>query len=241
MQIAVGLDEAGRGPVLGPLVVGICAIPETDIALLEEQGVRDSKDLKPARRAEIERWFNQQCSARNWFGTTVTLGAERIDMALQDQGLNMLEVEGFQEAIELLPAKRNVSIMADACDVNADRFTQRIQSGLTDWPWPKSNMSSEHKADSNHLVVAMASILAKEERERSMAWMQERIGQPIGSGYPSDPATKSALDHLCQQAGIDVDVRWGWATIERFWNENRQGDVPRRGQRRTEQQRLFQS
>ena len=72
----VGLDEAGRGPVLGPLVVGICSIPKADLPLLEQQGVRDSKELKPARRAEIEAWFQQQSEQEGWFGTTVTLNAE---------------------------------------------------------------------------------------------------------------------------------------------------------------------
>ena len=236
----VGLDEAGRGPVLGPLVVGICSLPKADLPLLEQQGVRDSKELKPARRAEIEAWFQQQSEQEGWFGTTVTLTAERIDLALQEQGLNMLEVEGFQEAIQQLPVKQHLSIIADACDVNAERFTQRIISGLEHWPWQESSMRSEHKADQNHLVVAMASILAKEERERAMAAMQNRLGFSLGSGYPSDPATKKALDALCQQSGIDPDVRWGWATVERFWQTHRDGDTPKRGQPRTVQQRLFQ-
>ena len=240
MERVVGLDEAGRGPVLGPLVVGICSLPKADLRLLEQQGVRDSKELKSARRAELEHWFRQQCEQRGWFGTTVSLSAERIDLALQDQGLNMLEVEGFQEAIEQLPVKQHVSIIADACDVNAERFSQRIASGLEHWPWEDSSMHSEHKADRNHLVVAMASILAKEERERAMGTMQERVGFPIGSGYPSDPTTKQALDGLCQQSEIDADVRWGWATVERFWQTHRDGDTPKRGQQRTVQQRLFQ-
>ena len=240
MEQVVGLDEAGRGPVLGPLVIGICALPKADLPLLEQEDVRDSKELKPARRAELEHWFRQQCEKRGWFGTTVTLSAERIDVALQHQGLNMLEVEGFQEAIQHLPVKQNVAIIADACDVNAERFTQRIVSGLEQWPWQESSMHSEHKADRNHLVVAMASILAKEERERAMATMQERLGFPLGSGYPSDPTTKQALDALCQQSGIDDDVRWSWATVDRFWQAHREGDTPKRGQQRTVQQRLFQ-
>ena len=101
-------------------------------------------------------------------------------------------------------------------------------------------MMSEHKADERHPVVSMASILAKEERDRAMRAMSERIGFNLGSGYPADPATKASLDRLVLQSGIDEQVRWGWATVERFWKENRSGDVPVRGVQRTKQQRLFQ-
>ena len=95
----VGIDEAGRGPVLGPLVVGICCVPAEAEALLINAGVKDSKDLSPAKRHELETWFNEQCESSDWFGATVTLSAEIIDLALQQQGLNWLEVDGFQQAI----------------------------------------------------------------------------------------------------------------------------------------------
>lgn len=236
----VGIDEAGRGPVLGPLVIGVCAVPEEAEPLLRQMGVKDSKDLSPKRRKEVESWFFEQCEERGWFGGTVTLQPERIDLALQDQGLNWLEVEGFQEALHLIPVHQNHSIIADACDVNAERFTQRITAGLKGWPWPNSQMVSEHKADQNHPVVAMASILAKEERDRSMVAMSTRVGCDVGSGYPSDPTTKQSLQALVLQSGIDQEVRWGWATVKRFWGEHREGDVPVRGVQRTTQQRLFQ-
>lgn len=237
----VGIDEAGRGPVLGPLVIGICCIPKEHDSLLVEAGVKDSKDLTPARRREIEAWFNQNKNEFGWYGTTVTLSAETIDLALQGKGLNWLEVDGFRQALETLPSKEGVQIFADACDVDTERFAKRILADLPQWPWPESNMTSEHKADTRYPVVAMASILAKEERDRSIAAMAARVGFNIGSGYPSDPNTKAALQDLVLQSGIDEEVRWGWATVERFWSANRQGDVPVRGQQRTVQQRLFQS
>lgn len=236
----VGLDEAGRGPVLGPLVVGICCIPQEAEPLLIDAGVKDSKDLSPAKRRELEAWFYERCASSDWFGTTVTLSAETVDLALQQQGLNWLEVEGFQQAIQALPYREHLQIVTDACDVNAERFTQRITNRLDAWPWPASTMVSEHKADNRYPVVAMASILAKEERDRAIHAMGERVGFSIGSGYPSDPATKSSLPALVKQSGIDPDVRWGWATVVRFWQQERTGDVPVRGQARTVQHQLFQ-
>ena len=235
----IGIDEAGRGPVLGPLVVGICAVPDDAEPLLVSMGVKDSKDLSSKQRQHIETWFLEQCETEGWFGATVVIQPERIDRALQQQGLNWLEVEGFQEALKQVPHQRDLTIVADACDVNAERFTQRITAGLDGWPYPQSTMISEHKADQRHPVVGMASILAKEERDRRIEAMSARVGFNVGSGYPSDPATKKALPSLVEQYGIDPEVRWGWATVERFWNEHREGDLPVRGVQRTTQQRLF--
>ena len=92
----------------------------------------------------------------------MVIQAEQIDQALQAEGLNWLEVDGFREALKLVPMQQHVRITADACDVNAERFTQRITAGLDGWPWPNSSMVSEHKADQHHPVVAMASNIAKE-------------------------------------------------------------------------------
>ena len=225
----IGIDEAGRGPVFGPLVIGICAVPDDAEPLLMDIGVKDSKDLSSKKRQHIETWFREQCDKEGWFGTTVVIQPERIDQALQQQGLNWLEVEGFREALQQVPYERELTIVADACDVNAERFTQRITAGLDGWPYPQSTIISEHKADQRHPVVGMASILAKEERDRRIEAMSARVGFNVGSGYPSDPATKKALPALVEQRGIDPEVRWGWATVERFWAEHREGDVPVRG------------
>ena len=83
----VGLDEAGRGPVLGPLVIGICAVPDNDEQVLTSHGVKDSKDLSATKRSRLETWFNEQCEAKGWYGTTVSISPERIDLALQDLSL----------------------------------------------------------------------------------------------------------------------------------------------------------
>ena len=237
----VGLDEAGRGPVLGPLVIGVCCIPDDAQQVLLDQGVKDSKDLSATKRRQLEAWFLERCTDDGWFGTTVVMDPERIDLALQDQGLNWLEVEGFREALNRVPHRIDVRVIADACDVNTDRFTDRITNGIEAWPWNGSSMVSEHKADENHPVVAMASILAKEERDRCIRALSTKIGFNVGSGYPSDPTTQQALHRLVLQSSIDENVRWGWATVKNFWSMHRTGDVPVRGQVRTNQQRLFRS
>jgi len=235
----VGVDEAGRGPVLGPLVVAACAIPSSDIPMLIEMGVKDSKDLSAKRRHELELWFEEQSSKRGWKKSLVNCTPERIDMALQSDGLNWLEVRAFGESIIGLQIETSLNITNDACDVNAERFTQRISNQLPSWPWLDSTMNSFHKADENFAIVSMASILAKEERDRCIQHLASEVGQSIGSGYPSDPNTKNALHLLIDNDGMHHDVRWGWATATRFWSNNCRGDPPVRGQSSTVQQSLF--
>ena len=240
MNFAVGLDEAGRGPVIGPLVIGICAVPEDELHVLKDWGVNDSKVLSKSKRIFIEKAFNTKLQSSNWFGATISLTPERIDFALQNRGLNALEVEGFREAIHLLPLQQNMKIIADACDVNPSRFQHNISQGIKDWPWHNSSLLCEHKADSHHLIVAMASILAKQERDREIQRLEEQLGFPIGSGYPSDSVTINALERLCGQKQIHQEVRWSWATIQRFWRQHRRGEPPIRGRQRHFQQRLFE-
>ena len=74
----VGIDEAGRGPVLGPLVIGVCAVPEEAEPVLRDMGVRDSKDLSAKQRKAIESWFLEQCEKFDWFGGTVVIQAEQL-------------------------------------------------------------------------------------------------------------------------------------------------------------------
>ena len=236
-----GVDEAGRGPVLGPLVVAACAVPDADLPLLVEAGVRDSKLLIATKRTALAAWFSDQKEARGWRSCTVVIDAEAVDHALADDGLNWLEVRGFARAINGLGLSRDVHLVADACDVNAQRFTHRITDRLNGWPWPNAVMESEHKADSNHPVVAMASILAKHRRDQAMAAMADRVGYPIGSGYPSDPAAMAALERLIGPEHIDPDVRWSWATVGRFWMQRYPGDPPVRGQPYGIQRTLFQT
>ena len=159
---------------------------------------------------------------------------ETIDFALQDQ-VELVEVDGLRSD-DACPIE-HLRIVADACDQTSTIY--RTNHGRRFRPWKGSEMVSEHKADEHHPVVSMASILAKEERDRSMQAMSERVGIQLGSGYPADPTTKASLEHLILQSGIDEQVRWGWATVERFWKEHRTGDLPVRGVQRTIQQQLF--
>ncbi len=226
----VGVDEAGRGPVLGPLVVVAAAIPEEHLDILIERGVKDSKDLTHKKRMEIVEWFLAQSEIHGWKYSTIICQPERIDHGVQTTGLNLLEVELFAEVLVELYSLTNESliVMNDACDVNEKRFSNRIIERLPNWPWKDSTLSSEHKADTNHPVVGMASILAKVERDRCIEQLEQKIGLTLGSGYPSDPKTKSVLNELLQESLPHPELRWSWKTVARAWKELYNAEPPKR-------------
>ena len=152
----IGVDEAGRGSVIGPLVV--CAFASISQTHLKELGVKDSKDLSKKKRDELFDILSEMPH------NVVICSPERIDNSLN---LNDLEVDLFAEALAIMPEGE---IMLDACDVNADRFARNVSS--------KSNLNciAEHKADENHPEVSAASIIAKVTRDRAVEQLSEEIG-----------------------------------------------------------------
>ncbi len=234
----IGVDEAGRGPCLGPLVVGAFCAPEEDADLLRAIGVRDSKRLTAPRRSEIAANLRSMGADHGWSMTTVELTPQRIDLALAGAGLNHLEVEGFVEAIsEVWPSSNAPQVSLDACDVDEARFGGRVANGLRARGLAPAGLASKHGMDDHDLHVGAASILAKTVRDESVQALSAQLGIALGSGYPSDPATKSALPHLLQGPEPHPDLRWSWATIERAWSSLHAGPVPVRTERGSVRQR----
>lgn len=228
-MLVAGVDEAGRGPVIGPLVVCSVAMLEKDLYMLENIGVKDSKYLSPKKRQEIYDWFFEKMSGNNWDCSVIICPAKDIDAAVAHNGLNILETELFAEAINGLSSstKQNLSIINDACDVNCDRFSNRIATKLNDWPWVNSSIESHHKADENYLIVGLASIIAKQTRDLAIKNIEEKLGFSIGSGYPSDKYTVSALEVLLKDEPHQ-DVRWSWKTSQKLWKKIHGSEIPKR-------------
>ncbi|MBP77803.1 MAG: ribonuclease HII [Deltaproteobacteria bacterium] len=237
----IGVDEAGRGPVLGPLVVGAVALPTADLEILVRHGVKDSKDLTDKKRKQLVDWFHEQSNQRGWKYSLIECGPARVDNGVQTTGLNLLEVELFAEALIQIRQQvdQPVHVINDACDVNEQRFTDRIAARLPQWPWKDSTIHSEHKADATFPIVGMASILAKVERDNRIEQISQDVGIPLGSGYPSDPNTKAALPNLLVDSEPHPALRWSWKTVTRAWNEKYGVDPPKRTYKDGQQKTLF--
>ncbi|MCW4047872.1 MAG: ribonuclease HII [Candidatus Bathyarchaeota archaeon] len=212
-MLVAGVDEAGRGCVVGPLVVAGVLLKEENLRLLKGLGVKDSKLLSPRKRemlaAEITRLAEKH--------VIVKLSPVEIDHAVESgrklHKLNRLEAQTMTKIIEAL--KPDVAYV-DAADVVEDRFKHHIQEGL---PF-KVKIVSEHKADKVYPVVSAASILAKVERDKAIAVLKRDYGD-FGSGYLTDEKTMIFLKQWLQAHGGDYPdcVRKSWKPAKKAKNE----------------------
>jgi len=203
-----GVDEAGRGPCFGPLVVaGILVENDTELVLI---GVNDSKQLTPKKREQLAPQITRL--ATNY--ELIVLPAVDIDILRKTMTINQLEVFMFSKIIEKL---KPAVCYVDAADVNEERFGKDIVSNLS----YKPKMISKHKADEQYPVVGAASILAKVTRDehiRKIAQeLEPRLNRPLGSGYPADPVTKQFLSTWVSRFGtLPPHVRESWETCQQL-------------------------
>ena len=202
--IVLGIDEAGRGSVLGPLVVGGFLLPKSALPTLTELGVRDSKLLTPSRREEL---FT--AIAKVGHRERVILPPTTIDAYVRRGGLNELEARAFGQIVRRTSPTR---VFVDACDPNAARFGLRVAHwGRVD----PTCVVSRHKADRDLPLVGAASIVAKVHRDRAIARLARTLGSDIGSGYPSDPVTREYVRTALLRPGEPKPwLRHSWATTE---------------------------
>jgi ribonuclease HII len=200
----LGIDEAGRGSVLGPMVIAGVVVPEKMEKVLERMGVKDSKRLTPNRRTILSRKLKKMFDYE-----IVVISAREIDEMRAD-GINLNEIEKNAMESILLKLKPEKAIV-DAVDVKAERFQEnlRIDTGL--------NVIAEHKADDKYIEVSAASIIAKAERDDQIAQINKDFIKSggIGSGYPSDPKTKDFLKNYTYDEMPDF-VRRSWATVAKM-------------------------
>jgi ribonuclease HII len=208
-MLIAGVDDAGRGSVIGPLVIAGVMAKEEQLSKLAEIGVKDSKLLTPHRREVLAPEIRQ---------IAVDYAIEKLtprqidDIVLNGRKLhklNWLEAQTMARVIQKLkPDKAYV----DASDVLEDRFGRDVLDCLA----IKIPIVSEHKADQTYPIVSAASIIAKVERDREIAELAKVHGD-FGSGYPSDPRTIDFLRHCVARTGKYPDfVRVSWKTAQRL-------------------------
>ena len=211
MRVA-GVDEAGRGCVIGPLVIGGVTIEEADLPRLVEIGVKDSKLLTPKKREILAEQIREL--ALNCY--VVHLSPVEIDHVVETgtrlHKLNRFEAQAMAKVISVLNPD---AVYVDASDVNASRFGEHIAENLDIHP----EIVSEHKADLNYPVVSAASILAKVERDKVISKLCAKHGN-LGCGYPSDQNTINFLRDWLKKYGSYPDfVRKSWKTSKKIKKE----------------------
>jgi ribonuclease HII len=220
-MLIAGIDEAGRGCVIGPLVVAGVLIKEENLIALSNLGVKDSKLLTASKREvlfpEILRIAEKH--------VILKLTPRQIDHVVESQRrlhkLNRLEAETMGRIVTILEPDLTY---VDAADVLEKRFGQHILEASTF----KTRIVSEHKADLTYPIVSAASIIAKVERDNDVAKLRDEHGN-FGTGYLTDPKTTQFLvNWLKEHTDYPDCVRRSWKPAKIV--KNQQG---------TTQQKLF--
>jgi ribonuclease HII len=210
--LVAGVDEAGRGCVIGPLVIAGYLIKEENLPVLAQLGVKDSKLLSPKKRETLYKEITHVAEKHY----VVKLAPSEIDRAVESKRklhkLNRLEAQTMAHIINTLKPDQ---AYVDAADVLEDRFKHHIQEGLT----VKANITSRHKADRIFPVVSAASIIAKVERDSEISVLRGDYGD-FGSGYLTDQKTMRFLKQWLQTHDEYPDcVRKSWKPAKQVKNE----------------------
>jgi len=206
--VILGIDEAGRGPVLGPLVLGGVAVDECALGELASWGVQDSKAFGSSSSARRRR---QELAER-----IVELAAVRIEIADPEE-VDRWAAEGGLNRLERTLAGRIIEATAGVTKVVADGA--RI-FGPLQRRYPLLPVDAHDRADESHVLVAAASIVAKAERDRRLASLlepwQAEFGPIGGGGYPN-AATARFLRAFVERRRVlppGVRLSWGWKVLQ---------------------------
>ncbi|MCE4615224.1 MAG: ribonuclease HII [Desulfurococcales archaeon] len=204
----IGVDEAGRGSLIGEMIVGIAAVPCEIISFIGELGVRDSKELSPRSRMKLYYLLYREIPF-----VTVPVKPALID----SDNLGVITKKAILQGLQLLSKRINpLSVKA----ITIDRFgkERNIRSGIRKLGYKNAEIKIEEKADKKYPEVSLASIIAKHIRDKRITVINNLLNLS-GSGYPSDGETmlslakKVSTNKLKELNGY---IRLSWSTVEKL-------------------------
>jgi ribonuclease HII len=182
LMIIAGVEEAGRGPLIGPMVMCICCIEEKEEFQLKALGVKDSKLLTPDQREHLFLLIKSMTTSK-----LVIIPPKEVDAAVETKGMNLNWLEAKTTA-KLISSMRPDKVILDCPSNNIKAYSDYVRRELPE-KFRDMNLIAEHKADVNYPIVSAASILAKVTRDREIEKIKKQYHVDFGSGYPSDPRT----------------------------------------------------
>jgi len=204
--LLVGIDEAGRGPIIGPIVIAGVAIELKAVRELAELGVRDSKDLTPSRRKELFPEIMRLVK----HAVIVKVPPALIDTV----NLNRLEIETMAyivQRVKSLYGEPEVVYMDAVGPAKKMAAEVKRLTGL------RGVVVAEPKADTRYVPVSAASIIAKVVRDEEIEELRKVYGVR-GSGYPTDPGTLEWIREAYRRSPHTPPwfVRRSWSTLKRI-------------------------
>lgn len=202
-SFVLGIDEAGRGPVIGPLVLCGVLLRKSKLGELLGRGIKDSKLLSSSQRQALKKEIESLAHGVEM----VIISPSQIDSC----NMGDLELRGMAKLINrFLPDQ----VFVDAPSSRPDLYERKIRSLL--FSKMRVELVVENRADKNYPIVGAASILAKVERDRRVRLLEKEYGA-LGSGYPSDPRTIDFLrNYFRVYGGFPGVVRRRWRTIQKL-------------------------
>ncbi|MEM0439998.1 MAG: ribonuclease HII [Candidatus Caldarchaeum sp.] len=205
-KLVCGIDEAGRGCVIGPLVIAAFAAAPRDLRKLKDYGVADSKVLSPRRRLELFQIFKQ-----HYRFEYVVIKPRKVSESLRVHGgMGLNEVE-YMSIAELVKRFRPDVVYVDSPDRDVRKARSRIVSHVRH----DVEVRCMVHGDSRNVLIAAASIVAKVMRDKKIEQLRKILGD-FGSGYPSDPLTRKWLMENSSKPEYGKYVRHGWKTLDRL-------------------------
>jgi len=217
MVKVLGIDEAGRGPVLGSMFIGGFLIDEDETSKLEDIGAKDSKKLSDRKRENIRGKLD---SIGDIYLEKFT--ASSIDRMMDVMSINDIELKGFADVIDRAEPDK---VIMDLPEPDAEKFIGKIKD-LMDTDHNQVEFVAEHGADDEYPVVSAASIVAKSARESHVEDLHSKYGYDFASGYPHDKPTIEFIEKYIEQEGeLPSETRKSWSTAQRLMKQSSQNTL----------------
>jgi len=217
MKIIGGIDEAGRGAVIGPMVIAGVSIRNSDEKILKEIGVKDSKKLSPKKRQELYKFIEEIAKDI----VVIKVRPWRIDQ-YRKSGISLDKIEAMKMAqiIEMLNADE---MYVDSLTSKPKKFEKLIKSFLKE---KVKKIFVRNHLDETKAVVSAASIIAKVERDKEIEKIKKRVGFDFGVGYSHDKNTIKFLKMILKKnKELPPYVRRSWITVETLMNSKKQKKI----------------
>ncbi len=223
MTLTLGIDDAGRGPVIGSMVLAGVLVNKEQDRLLKRHNIRDSKVVSHPERIKLSKFIKENSLASR----VELLTPNEIDSSIKSgTNLNTLEAIAMAKIINEINkgkfVKEKIKIVVDCPSVNIKAWSATLLKYIR--ITENIELICEHKADANHVSVSAASILAKVTREEEVDKIKKEYAQlgNVGSGYPADPFTKEFLRNHGEKLKDSGIFRKTWATWREIFPDKQQ-------------------
>ena len=221
MYKVIGIDEAGKGPVLGSLFIGFSIINLPNGLkelneyqdMLKQLGVTDSKKLTPKKRNQLYTELKNQMDMKYAQLTPILIDENKFG------GGDLMQLE-INAIIKVVESEQPDLIIIDALTANPEKFKEDVFKKLSKKLQEKCTIIAENKADLNYQVVGAASIIAKELREQELAQIHQNVGVDCGSGYPGDQKTRDFVKKKGKDEELRFLFRKSWKTYQEICGKN---------------------